>query len=221
MNNNTQKKEKKIHTIEKFRVTRDDKDYTIFPNFLLQNLKNAEALGLYVYFSSLPPHWEFHKDYLRRHFNIGRDKLEKLLRLLELSNLVQIHQERNANGKFIAAVIHVLCPRNFKVIHNSPLTDFQGTDKTPATSSFQPFTKTTVDGLPGPGKQQLEKKEIKKKQKSFYANAVDNSKKHEWAKKPEAIMASVMTQSTSYRPNQISKSEKVSPLLEEYIKKSH
>ncbi len=195
-------------TVDKFRFTKDDADYTTFPNVLLQGLSNAEALGLYVYFSSLPPSWEFYKEKIRDHFGFGRDKLEKLLNILLAHNLIQIFQERNVKGHFNNWRLHVNNPNTYLSNNNTllsnnntlepltdfqaPLTDFQGTDRSPANTAPVDLS-TPLTCLPFTANQSLVNSSYKRnntkqtafkenKQKSFLdKKSVDNSKRHPFA----------------------------------------
>lgn len=169
-------------TVDKFRLTKDDSDYTTFPNSLLQGLNNAEALGLYVYLSSLPPTWEFYKEQIQKHFKIGRDKLEKSLKILSSCKLIEIFQERNLKGHFHNWRLHVCNPRSFQ-----PLTDFQGTDQTSVNATSAPFTDlplTVNQSLDNSSyKRNINKtnKNIKNTKSSLDKKSVDNSKRHSFA----------------------------------------
>jgi len=63
-------------------------------------LRNMEALGLYCYLHSLPNNWEFHKNHLKNHANIGINKLNTLLKILEKHALIKTVQIRTPQGRF-------------------------------------------------------------------------------------------------------------------------
>lgn len=219
-------------TVEKFRFTKDDSDYTTFPNLLLQGLCHAEALGVYVYLSSLPPSWEFHKDQIRKHFNIGRDKLEKILCILLAHGLIQIFQERNLAGQFNNWRLHVNNPCTFK-----PLTDFQGTDKTPVVDAFQPFTDlpfTANQSLVNSSYKRNNKKNkdfkknkhksfLVKKSKSAKCASVDNSKRHAFAESMDQMANEQkhIEEHNNLKAQELlmKRSNGVSPLLADFLNK--
>jgi len=87
-------------SVEKYRLVKDASNYTIFPNEVLQNMSDYGALGLYVYLMSLPHEWQFHKKHLAEHGKMGREKLDKYLRILKAHNLIKIIHRRNEQGRF-------------------------------------------------------------------------------------------------------------------------
>lgn len=93
-------------SIKKFRIKKGF-SFTTVSTKVVQNLKNYEALGLYTYLVSLPEDWIFYKDHLKEHAGIGRDKLNKLLRLLQAHNLIEYQQNRSPSGQFTQFDLHV------------------------------------------------------------------------------------------------------------------
>jgi hypothetical protein len=97
-------KEKEIANMsvdKKCRISKEPSKYSIIPNKVSQHLiYNPCALGLYVYMFSLPPGWEFHKSHLQKMTGLGRDKLDKTLKVLEGHNLLNMVQIRGSNGQF-------------------------------------------------------------------------------------------------------------------------
>jgi hypothetical protein len=84
-----------------------------------QGLKDAEALGLWIFLQTLPPNWEFHKNHIRTHFGWGRDKLDKKLAVLKDCNLAEPHALRDGEGKFTHWTLNVRNGREFVPIHNT------------------------------------------------------------------------------------------------------
>lgn len=115
---------------EKYIITKEDTNYSIIANVICQNLKDAEALGLYVYFMSLPPNWEFYKTEIRKHFGWGREKLEKKLSVLRSCNLIESVPTRDEKGKFVDWNLHVKNGREFVPIQTTenPCTGELSTD---------------------------------------------------------------------------------------------
>lgn len=87
-------------SVQKYRVSKNEGNFTTFPNKVLQNLHNMEALGLYCFLHSLPAGWEFHKNHLRKHTNLGINKLNNLLKTLEEFALIKVVQIRDEKGRF-------------------------------------------------------------------------------------------------------------------------
>jgi hypothetical protein len=106
-------------SVDKFIITKEDANYSIIPNTISQNLRDAEALGLYMYLLSLPPQWEFYKTVIREHFGWGRDKLEKKLSVLRAHNLIEPVPDRDDKGRFIGWNLQVKNGREFTTTHNT------------------------------------------------------------------------------------------------------
>jgi hypothetical protein len=102
-------------SVQKYIISKKTTGFTVIPNTVLQCLKNYEALGLYCYLVSLPPGWEFYKIHLQEHAKIGRDKLDRLLKILSLHNLIKIEQVRKENGQFSHFDLHVDDGSSFKI----------------------------------------------------------------------------------------------------------
>ena len=87
-------------SVQKYKVSKNEGNFTTFPNRVLQNLRDIEALGLYCFLLSLPNGWEFHKNHLRKHAKVGINKLNSLLAILEDHALVKTVQIRSEKGRF-------------------------------------------------------------------------------------------------------------------------
>lgn len=87
-------------SVQKYKISRNEGNFTTFTNKVLQNLRNMEALGLYCFLLSLPQGWEFHKNHLRKHANLGINKLNNLLAILEQHALIKTVQIRDEKGRF-------------------------------------------------------------------------------------------------------------------------
>ncbi len=62
---------------------------------------SPEALGVLAYLLSRPNNWEVQPDQLRRRFDIGRDKLQKIMRLLRERGYARIEYDHDkATGTF-------------------------------------------------------------------------------------------------------------------------
>lgn len=106
-------------SVQKFIVSKTDPiPFTQLPNHVLQNIRDIDALGLWVYLSSLPTGWEFFKDHLKQHFNIGSEKINKLFGILIDHNLIKLVQSRNKKGQFLHTTLDVRSGCDFKKIPN-------------------------------------------------------------------------------------------------------
>lgn len=148
-------------SVEKLLITQEQKPFTTHLNIVLQNLNNAEALGVWCYLSSLPPDWVVSKEQLRNHFGIGRDKLDKIITHLRKKNLLIVQGIKDINGKFTHWSIHVLSGTEFIKDSQStekPYTGSQYTEKPPTGKPHQWKTATTKE---------IKKKENKEQQKEI------------------------------------------------------
>lgn len=94
-------------SVIKYTVKKTGSGFTTIHNKVIQTLRDATALGVYVYMQSLPEAWEFHKNQLRAHFDIGIHKINTILNLLEAHNLIKIVQIRGKSGRFDRCDIEV------------------------------------------------------------------------------------------------------------------
>jgi hypothetical protein len=185
-------------SVQKFIVGEKTSNFTTFSNKVLQGFNNYEALGLYAYLLSLPTGWEFYKDQLSTHGNIGRDKINKLLKILENHNLVRISQVRNVKGQFSHFDLQVLDGNDFKINNitenkepftEKPFTDNQLLDNSSYKRNINKLNKKNklnnksfcVSRL---SKDEKPKPKPKPKKKSAIQKEVfkkDNEKRHDFA----------------------------------------
>ncbi len=147
----------------------------------------------------MPSGWVFYKEQLAKHGNVGRDKINSLLKILQSHNLIQVSQIRNEKGQFSHFSLDVLDGNDFiineiteieKPLTEKPLTANQSLDNS---SYKENINKTNIN-----------------KNKSFCASPEkakiksenqrrENEIKPDWANKQnKAPLANVETQSTSF-----------------------
>lgn len=88
-------------SIEKFsgQFKNEAKGVTILINSTIEQIKNAETLGVYVYLATKPDTWKIHYREIMRHFKIGKEKTYRLLNtLMELGLLTR--EEIKEKGRF-------------------------------------------------------------------------------------------------------------------------
>jgi len=158
-----------IEKMDFARVKQEERAFTSNLNSVLQNLNQAEALGIWCFLSSLPHNWKINKNHLQKHFNIGRDRLDKSLKLLKDSNLIEIKRLRDADGTLKDGIIVVKVGWGF---NQSPEIQCIGYES-PSNKGSHLSPEKPEPGLPVTGKHPLQKKDIKnkiiktKKTKSF------------------------------------------------------
>lgn len=96
---------------------------------------SAEALGVLVYLLSKPPGWEVSKANLRNHFNLGRDKVTRIVKELCNAGYCEKGQTKESDGRF---------GNNDYTIRDIPLTDKPLTDK-PLTDNRVPDNSTNKE----------------------------------------------------------------------------
>lgn len=168
-------------TVEKFIVTKEDCGYTTLPNLVLQQFADLEALGLWCYFQSKPPAWNFNKKDIRSIFKIGIHKLENILNILKNHNLIEIIHERNTRGCFSTWYLHVKNGSEF-----NPLSKNCRTVKTSRKhrSPENRATDNRATVISTYKRKNIENQDKEKKDKSFCETKEqkeNNKKKHDWA----------------------------------------
>lgn len=95
-------------SVMKYRIQKGQ-SYTVVSNKIINLLKDkCEVLGVYVYLSSLPPEWQFHKSELQKTLKIGINKLDNILSILSKLNLIKIIPHRDSKGRFVFFDMHVM-----------------------------------------------------------------------------------------------------------------
>lgn len=157
-------------SVEKYILSKDESGFTILSNVVLQNYTDIEGLGLWSYLASKPTSWVFYKDQLRKHFTIGRERLQKILKSLCDHGLITITSVRSESGKFAHANVHVHSGAHFKII-KKPIQDAASKE------SVQPHTgkPSTVNQSPVTDsyKERCTKKEDQKKDQKILSASDD------------------------------------------------
>jgi hypothetical protein len=87
--------------------------YTVLSNKVIQNINDPYVLATWCYLSSLPPDWKVSYAQLKKHFLIGRNRLEKIMSNLRKMNLIEYVNEKDSSGRFSGSVVRVLCGEEF------------------------------------------------------------------------------------------------------------
>lgn len=129
-------------------IRQEKKNFTTNLNSVLQHLRCPTALGVWVYLSSLPEGWVVNKEHLRKHFDMGRDKLDSVLLYLRENGLIETGQERLSDGKMGNGYIYVRCGYDFE--NDCNFNDQSYPQKEPFTE--KPLTAQPYTAKPGHGK---------------------------------------------------------------------
>lgn len=89
--------------------------FTQMPNYVLQNIDNAVAQGVWTHIQSLPPEWNLNKTYIINKFKLSEKLYKKTMSYLKKCNLIAYKKYRNDSGSFIKTKI--LVKSGSKFIH--------------------------------------------------------------------------------------------------------
>jgi len=102
-----------IEKLDSFKIKKSNISFTTIPNKVVQNIKNAEALAIWVYLLTLPPDWKVIKEQLKSHFSFGDNKIKRIFSYLVRSKLLQYSRERFLDGRLGEIEINISCGENF------------------------------------------------------------------------------------------------------------
>ena len=80
---------------------------------VINNFRNLEALGLWIYLCSQPKSWIIVKNQIKRHFGIGIEKTNKLISILVAHHLLKVVREKDVLGRFMSAKYVLNDPADF------------------------------------------------------------------------------------------------------------
>ena len=104
-----------IEKLDSIKIKQAQIPYTQIFTKVLQNIKNTDALAIWVYLSSLPPDWVINKEQIKNHFNIGDKTIKNVFSYLNRCRLITYTRERSANGKMGIVIISLSCGEEFKI----------------------------------------------------------------------------------------------------------
>ena len=104
-------------SVEKINFTSVDNQvlppFTVHFNAVLQNLRDPIALAIWAYLTSRPRGWRVNRTELQDHFDLGRDRTNKALKLLHDLKLLRYEQTRDEHGNFTESKIVMLLGYEF------------------------------------------------------------------------------------------------------------
>ena len=82
--------------------------FTQLCNKTIQTCTNMEAIGMWAYLQSMPESWTLNPAHLKKHFNIGKNKVYKILTYLIEAKLIVRHVQTSAQGTRVKTTYTVL-----------------------------------------------------------------------------------------------------------------
>ncbi len=102
-----------VEKLDILEIIQEHKPFVANLSFVVQRVRDTEALGVWVYLSSLPPNWRVNKLHIMQHFRIGDNKYNRIFSYLERSKLIIRKKIRSENGRFVKIIIQVLSGSRF------------------------------------------------------------------------------------------------------------
>lgn len=173
-------------------LIKEEIPFTIIPNFVLQTISNPLALSVYCYLISLPNDWTVNKAQLRKHFGVGRDKLDAAMKFLNQNYLIAYFQDRDKSGIYGNSYIVVKNGNEYrdKVINSTAPLKISSPVKCNQKHATAPL-KTRDTDYPGNGKTAPTNNIINKKEKiKTNTSSVDDGDKGFlafWNKYPKKV----------------------------------
>lgn len=87
--------------------------FSFTPHIVSQGLDDASALGVWVYFQSLPPDWTIRKKQVMNKFNLSERAHKSIMAKLNRCNLITYRRHRNEAGHFVSMKVVVLSGKDF------------------------------------------------------------------------------------------------------------
>jgi len=136
---NANNNEKNTYGIEKFEgaFEKEEIGVTIIPTRTINDIRNPEALGVYVYLLARPKGWKLNVKQLREHFQCGQDKMYKILNWLLQETFIICTMLRD-KGKYTKPSYRVLLHRQNDTNRNVEI--IPPVAETQTETEFQPYT---------------------------------------------------------------------------------
>lgn len=190
-------------------IEQDPIPFTMHMNFVLQNLHDLAALGLWSHLTSLPSGWVVNKEQIQNKTKLGRDAVRRLFNVLKENLLIEIIKPRE-QGKFLIPIIRVRSGREFKkMIEKQNLIKTHQLKNDELSTEKEPAPEIPAPAQPAPANPLLinkiyNKKDIVINNTAAQLNVVKEQKRYRnnyYTEKPRPTgFSNVENQSTSYRP---------------------
>ncbi len=102
-----------IQKLDFYTVEHEEIPYTLVHTKVIQSITNHFAGFIWVYLQSLPSNWKVNKSQLKKHFNIGEDKLKEHMSYLNKHKLIEYVRKRDEKGRLAELSIRVLNGTSF------------------------------------------------------------------------------------------------------------
>jgi hypothetical protein len=154
------------------------KQFTTISNACLRDTKlSIEAVGFLAVMTSMSPDWVLNKTWLRKRFDIGREKLDRIIRELKVAGYAVITQDRDQKTGRMGQVTYVFSDEANQFDEEDEPGQSDG-GKSPLTE--KPYTGEPVSGKPAP-------------KKDYKARNTNSKKKHPAENRPTDQRATVPT----------------------------
>ncbi len=89
-------------------INKQSVPFTQLCNKTIQNCTNMEAIGMWAYLQSMPDEWELNPNQLKKHFNVGKNKIYRILTYMIEAKLIVRHVHVCAKGTRVKTTYTVL-----------------------------------------------------------------------------------------------------------------
>lgn len=80
--------------------SKHSQNYTVMPNAIFKEITDGLAIGILSYLLSKPENWTVTKQQLYRHFDEGRQRIDKAFKILESTGYIRGEQQKDKGSKF-------------------------------------------------------------------------------------------------------------------------
>lgn len=119
----------------------EDGGFTTVLNETLNGIHDQGALGIYCYLSGRPPGWNICIQHLMNHFDSGRDKIKKQIKVLQGLGLYEKSAQRDSSGKIVKWVTIL---RRKPTLLKTRIVDKNQVTENPATGESSAINKRTI-----------------------------------------------------------------------------
>ncbi len=157
-------------SVQKFKLTYDEGQtiikrapFTQLCNKTLQTCTNLEAIGVWAFLQSQHDNWSLNPHQLRKHFNIGKDKIYNILTYMINTKLLIRHVQISAKGTHIKTTYTVLDGSEFL-------------DTARVSEECAPLTDSPLPDYPDPvNKDIIKERDLKKKERDIKERSLIDS----------------------------------------------
>jgi hypothetical protein len=170
------------------------KPFTTISNACLRDTKlSVEAVGFLAVMVSMSPEWVLNKVWLRSRFNIGREKLDRIIRELKTAGYAVVVQDRDPATGRMGRVTYVFTDTANEFDEEDPETDGGSPIAEKPYSGGRRPTAKPVTGKPSRGKPTTKKDLDSRNPKNKKKQPVENQPQREASAAPAALPITITT----------------------------